>query len=260
MKDIAKLGLALLFGVSTSLVQPDYLQAEEPKSQAVGNYEDEIYDPFEGLNRGIFWFNDQFDIYLLEPVAQGYDWIMPNRVQTSIGNFFNNLRYPAYLLSDVVQLKFSQVAHHTGRFVLNSVLGIGGLFDVATDMGLEEHEEDFGIALAYHDIPPGPYIVLPLIGPSNVRDALGRAVDTVVSPFFHLGTMFNMDSGDAFAVGLGAKSLDVVDQRANLFDAVEAAKESSLDYYLFMQSAFYQYRRGLLYDGAPPGEEEEPFE
>lgn len=235
-------------------------QRSEKKPAKISNYEDEVYDPLEGMNRGFFWFNDKFDIYLLEPVARGYDWLLPDRVQDSVGNFFNNLRYPSYFVSDIVQLKFAQAAEHTGRFLLNSTLGVLGLFDVASDMGLAEDEEDFGLALAYHGVPPGPYLVIPFVGPSNLRDGIGRIVDTALNPLFYLGTVAKLKERDAWAVELGAKALDVIDQRADLFEAVEAAKESSLDYYLFIQSAYYQHRRGLLYDGAPPEEEEMGFE
>ena len=216
--------------------------------------EEEISDPIEPVNRGIFWFNDKLDVYVLEPVAQGYSDTVPDGIQRGVHNFFLNLRYPRYLVSDVVQLKFTQAAEHTGRFLLNSTLGIAGLFDVAAEVGLEDHNEDFGIALAYHGVPAGPYLVLPLLGPSNLRDTVGTVVDTFLDPLSLL-YYSSLDDAVVLPIDLGLRTIRVIDQRAGLLDAVEAAKESSVDYYLFIQSAYYQHREGVLYDGNPPEEE-----
>jgi phospholipid-binding lipoprotein MlaA len=208
--------------------------------------EQEAPDPIQGVNRGIFWFNDRFDVYLAEPVARGYDKVMPNRAQNCVDNFFRNLRYPAFLFSDLVQLKFVQAASDTGRFLLNTTAGVAGLFDVAQEVGLERHRQDFGVALGYWGAGPGPYLVLPLLGPSNLRDTVGLAVDMVLDPVFWIGWATDMSSGEAWAVGTGVKSLHFINVRAGLLEAIESAKESSLDYYLFMQSAYGQYRDGLI--------------
>ncbi|MCO6430344.1 MAG: VacJ family lipoprotein [Deltaproteobacteria bacterium] len=218
----------------------------------------DVWDPIEPVNRGIFWFNDQFDIYILEPVARGYDDVVPDPIQEGIGNFFENLRYPRYLVSDVVQLKFTQAAEHTGRFIINSTIGLLGFIDVAKHVGLEQHSEDFGLALAYYDVPPGPYLVIPILGPSNLRDGVGKVVDSFLDPIGAL-TYTDVDDDVAIPVIIGAKIIEAIDTRADLLEAVETAKESSIDYYLFTQGAYYQYRRGLLYDGDPPDEEEDDF-
>ena len=210
--------------------------------------EDEIWDPIEDTNRSLFDFNNFFDRNLLEPVAKGYKWATPEFARTGIGNFFRNLGYPSYLVSDLVQVKFGQVGLHTGRFLINTTIGIFGLIDVAKHFGLEHHEEDFGVALAYQGVPPGPYIMLPFWGPSNLRDFTGRIVDLVLDPFYWVPYMDVSDSAK-FWVPVGATVTRAVHQRANLLDAVDAAKESSLDYYLFVQSAYYQYREGLVNDG-----------
>lgn len=215
----------------------------------------DIYDPWEGMNRGIFSFNDTLDVYVLEPVASGYDWVLPEYAQGRVVNFFENLSYPKYLVSDLVQLKLSQAASHTGRFLINSTVGLLGLFDVATDMGLPKHVEDFGIALAYHGVPPGPYFVIPFWGPSTVRDAVGRLVDGFLNPaslIFYTG----IDSDVAAPASIGMTALDIVQTRADLLDALKSAKEGSVDYYLFLQSSYMQYRKGLLYDGVVPDEED----
>ena len=232
----------LLFGflVSVALVFPCFAWAQE-----------EVHDPLEKMNRGIFWFNDKADVYVFEPIAKGYDYITPNRVQHSVTNFFHNLRYPRYLVSDLVQFKFSQALEHTGRFLVNSTAGGLGLFDVASDMGLPENEEDFGLALAHHGVGPGAYVVLPVLGPSNVRDTVGTVVDFFLDPFVIFG-FTNVRAGIQDPIIYGAYGLKLVNTRAELLDAVDTAKSSSLDYYLFVQGAYYQHRWGLRWKGNPP--------
>jgi phospholipid-binding lipoprotein MlaA len=222
--------------------------------------EGEVSDPIEGFNRGVFWVNDQLDIFVLEPVARGYDHVTPEFVQTGVGNFFENLGYPKYFVSDLVQLKFEEAAQHTGRFVVNTILGLGGLFDVATGFGLPAEREDFGIALAYHDVPAGPYLVLPILGPSNLRDGFGKIVDYFLDPITIFGRTSQASTNTKLAITTGARTLDLVDTRAGLLDAIKTAKESSVDYYLFVQGAYYQHRRGILYDGNPPEEAEENWD
>jgi phospholipid-binding lipoprotein MlaA len=216
---------------------------------------EEPYDPIEPVNRGIFWFNDELDVYVFEPIAQLYKNNMPDVVQTGIGNFFRNLRYPSYLVSDVIQGKFSQAVDHTGRFVVNSTVGIVGLIDVAEDLGLPDHEEDFAIALAYHGVPAGPYLVIPFLGPSNVRDGIGLIVDGFLNPISWIGYT-NASNSAKIAVTSTAVGVNFIHTRAGLIQAIEAAKESSVDYYLFLQGAYYQHRQGLLTDGADVDENE----
>ncbi|MDC0358726.1 VacJ family lipoprotein [Oligoflexia bacterium] len=209
---------------------------------------EEAWDPIEPVNRGIFWFNDKADVYVIEPVARGYDFIIPDVVQDGIGNVFANLSYPSQFLSDVLQLKFDQMLSHTGRFLINSTVGLAGFFDVAQHVGLEEHKEDFASALAYHGIPAGPYIVLPFIGPSNVRDGIGLLVDAFLDPAYWIAYGTASDK-DAFLISSGVTVTKFIDTRVGLFEAIETAKEASLDYYLFIQSAYYQHRTGLVNDG-----------
>ena len=215
---------------------------------------EDVYDPIEPVNRGIFWFNNKFDYYLLEPVSRGYNYVTPDVVQQGVGNFFTNLKYPVYLFSDLLQGKFSTALTHTGRFLVNSTVGLAGTVDVAKHMGMENQEEDFGQALGYYGVPPGPYIVLPIFGPSNLRDVFGLAVDSLLDPIYWVGPATNMNSNDALALSFGTKSLYAVDKRAGLAEAIDAAKEASVDYYYFMQGAYTQYRRGQIYDGNPPVE------
>lgn len=219
-----------------------------------------VQDPLEGMNRKIFWFNDKLDTYALEPIAKGYDKALPKPVETSIRNFFSNLRSPVHIVSGLLQGKFSQAAEVTGRFLVNSTLGGIGLFDVATDMGLKGSEDDIGVALGYNGVPEGPYLVLPFLGPSNVRDAVGRIGNLILDPLFfvaHIGPSSSTEN----IVLTSLYGLDVVDTRASLLEAIKTGKESSLDYYLFAQGAYHQYRQGLIYDGNAPdeGEIEEDF-
>ena len=209
---------------------------------------EEPYDPIEPVNRAIFDFNDTVDIYLLEPVGRAYRDNVPDAVQTGVGNFFENLRYPSYLVSDIFQGKFEQALDHTGRFLINTTLGIGGLIDFAAEWGLPVHDEDFGITLAYHGVPAGPYLVLPILGPSSVRDGVGRIVDGFLDPIGWVGYS-SLSAGTKAAIIAGSLGVKLVHTRAGLLQAVETAKESSVDYYLFVQGAYYQHRHGVLTDG-----------
>jgi phospholipid-binding lipoprotein MlaA len=209
---------------------------------------EEPYDPIEPVNRAIFDFNDTVDVYVLEPVAKAYRNNLPDFMQTGIGNFFSNLRYPSYLVSDIIQGKFDQVLDHTGRFLINSTIGVLGFIDVAEDWGLPDHREDFGIGLAYHGVPHGPYLVVPFIGPSSVRDGFGLIVDGFLDPIGWVGYS-SLSAGTKVAIAATTLGVKVVHTRAGLLQAIEAAKESSVDYYLFAQGAYYQYRHGLVTDG-----------
>jgi phospholipid-binding lipoprotein MlaA len=209
---------------------------------------EEPYDPAEPVNRFIFDVNDTLDIHVMEPIARAYKNNVPDPVQIGIKNFFLNLRYPSYLVSDIIQGKFEQALDHTGRFLINSTIGVLGFIDFAKDYGLPDHEEDFGIALMHHGVPAGPYIVLPLLGPSNVRDGVGRIVDAFLDPSGWIGYS-SLSVGTKLVIAGTLFGVKAVHTRAGLLQAIEAGKESSVDYYLFAQGAYYQYRQGVLTDG-----------
>ena len=208
--------------------------------------QEEIRDPLETMNRGIFWFNDKFDVYLGEPVARAYDAALPRPVKKGVSNFFSNIAYPKYLVGDLISLKFGQALRHTGRFLVNTTAGIGGFIDVAKEMGLEHEPQDIGLALAADGVPPGPYIVLPFLGPSTLRDAFGTGSAVFLQPWFWVSESGDMGYYTRRVLSFSLVGLEYTDTRARLLEAVKAAKDSSLDYYLFMQSAYYQYRDGLL--------------
>jgi phospholipid-binding lipoprotein MlaA len=181
--------------------------------------------------------------------------VLPQVVEDGIGNIFENILVPQYLLNDALQFKPKQMGLHIGRFLINSTLGLAGFFDVATEMGLERHSEDFGGTLGYYGLDGGPYIVLPLLGPSNVRDVIGQVADGIVDPVTITSYTHAFNSDDDFLINLGYRALFIIDKRSSLLEAVDTGKGASLDYYLFVQSAYYQYRRGVIYDGKIPGED-----
>lgn len=218
---------------------------------------EETYDPIEGFNRKIFWFNEKADEYVLGPIARGYIEYIPQDARTSVKHFFSNLKTPIYLGSSLLQLKFTQAGTHLGRFAINSTIGVLGLFDAATDLGLKHEEEDIGIAFGYWGIPEGPYLVLPFLGPSNLRDFVGYAGDWALDPLNMTAVYSSVPNHPTEEITLGLSATRVISTRAGLEEAIKSGKESSVDYYLFLREAYTQYRKGLIYDGLPPEEDEE---
>lgn len=201
-------------------------------------------DPLIGVNRAIYRFNDRFDRWLLKPVAQGYDRIMPNAVQDAISRFFANLQGPTVIINDALQGKFKQSAADTGRFVVNSTIGLLGLFDVAQHMGLAPHDEDFGQTLGVWGVGSGPYFVWPILGPKDARDSLGFVVNVLTNPVTYLRKPAARWS--LWAVGL-------IDARANLLGASSILEQAAGDdEYLFLREAYRQRREHQIYDGKPP--------
>jgi len=217
------------------------------------------WDPIEPVNRGVFWVNDKFDTYLIEPASKGYDYITPEFLQRRVSNFFSNLKGPANVLNSLLQLKPEVASQQFGRFFINTTVGVAGLFDVAGEWGLKPHSEGLGETLAVYGIPAGPYLVLPLLGPSNVRDGVGLLGDAVADPSFYAGNLASTNSGE-WGIEIGLRTLQVLQTRTDLKDAINASKESSVDRYLFVQSAYYQFRHGRIYDGKGGSSDEQPGE
>ena len=211
-------------------------------------------DPFEGYNRAMFTFNDKLDQYILKPVAKGYDFIMPSPVQKGVSNFFSNLDDVIVLANDLFQLKFSRAASDTGRILINSTLGLFGLIDWASDLGLEKHNEDFGQTLGYWGAPAGPYFVLPFLGPSTIRDASGLAVDTAqLDPIYNeLNEGLPAPRRDNETAIWGLTITKAIDTRTQLLKAGNILEEAALDRYIFIREAYMQRRQNLIYDGSPP--------
>lgn len=200
------------------------------------------YDPWEGLNRDIYAVNQVFDDYLLRPVAKGYDTVLPQFVQTGIGNFFDNLRSPRSALNNFLQGKPVKGFEDIGRFVFNTTLGVGGLFDVASRGGLEENYEDIGQTLAVWGVPRGPYIVLPFFGPSSLRDTPVRPVGLFLDP---VALYDNTSVRDKLVV------LRIIALRDRLLDADEFLKDAE-DKYIRVRESYLQNREFEIYDGNPP--------
>jgi len=215
-------------------------------------------DPFESYNRAMFKFNDKVDQYVLKPVAKGYVYVTPSPVQKGISNFFSNLNDVTIMFNDLLQLKVKQFFSDTGRFVVNSTIGLLGFVDVATEIGLEKHNEDFGQTLGYWGVPDGPYFVLPFLGSSTIRDTGGLSVDTTyfdpinkeVEQSFPPNSR---ETGTAWTL----RSLQVIDTRASLLKAEKIVNEAALDRYIFIREAYLQRRKNLVYDGKPPQEKPE---
>jgi phospholipid-binding lipoprotein MlaA len=201
-------------------------------------------DPLESLNRGIFTFNDQVDAWLLRPVAKGYDRITPDPVQRSIGNVFTNLATPGVALNQLLQGKPKRSLEDFTRFLVNSTVGVGGLFDVARANGLPRHEEDFGQTFAVWGLGRGPFLMLPFRGPADTGHALGMVLDAFTNPLMLVSP--RRDQGAAVAV-------NVIDIRAGLLSSESLV---SGDRYLFFRDAYQQRREYLIVDGQV---EDDPF-
>lgn len=205
-------------------------------------------DPLERVNRGIYAFNMTADEYVLEPVTRGYVRVVPRPVRRGIGNFLSNLSYPLVIANDLLQLKFTQAARDTGRFLMNTTLGIGGLFDPASDVGLTKHNEDFGQTLGYWGVGEGWYLMLPLLGPSSNRDLVGFVVDSYGNPINHV----DFEHRDEVRIGLIV--LDALDTRAQLLGTEQLLRDQ-FDPYVFLRTAYLERRLNLVHDGNPPVEE-----
>ncbi|WP_367154971.1 VacJ family lipoprotein [Methylomonas sp. HYX-M1] len=191
-------------------------------------------DPYEGFNRSMYGFNMGLDKYFLKPISDGYRFVTPDFMQTGVTNFFNNLKGINVVLNDVLQGKFSQSASDLGRFTTNSTIGMLGLFDVASDLGFQQNVEDFGQTLAVWGVDQGPYLVLPVLGPTTLRDGGAIIVDKAANP----GT---------YVPGTGI--IEGINERANAEGALNFIDEAALDPYVFTRESFLQYRKHLINDG-----------
>ncbi|MGZ5125682.1 MAG: MlaA family lipoprotein [Burkholderiales bacterium] len=204
-------------------------------------------DPFEPVNRGIYQFNEGVDKAILKPVAQAYRAVLPQFVRSSVSNFFSNINDVVVALNNLLQGKFTTAYSDFGRIAINTTLGLGGLFDVASEAGIEKHEEDFGQTLGWWGIEDGPFLMLPLFGPSTVRDGVGRFVDykTDLVTYVYPYNVRNILWGTR-----------LVNRRSELLDASTVLQTAALDPYEFVRDAYLQRRRNLIYDGAPPPDKE----
>lgn len=200
-------------------------------------------DPLEPMNRTIYQFNEKVDDAVLKPVARGYRDTLPQPVRTGVANFFSNIDDVVVLFNDVLQFKLEHAVTDLNRVVWNSTLGIAGLFDVASKLGMEKRNEDFGQTLGYWGVGNGPYLVLPFLGPSTLRDTTGRIVDAQVDP---LTQHHPVDERNV------STAVKFIDGRARLLSAEKVLDEAALDPYVFMRDAWLQRRHSLVHDGNPP--------
>jgi phospholipid-binding lipoprotein MlaA len=246
--------VAILLPSLSALADDEATTGTGWQGEAIGSDvgdEELVWDPFERVNRPIFAFNMYLDDWILEPVATAWDWVLPRRVELSIHHFFQNLLMPVRIGNDLLQLKLIAALDDVGRLIVNSSVGIAGLFDVATAGGIPQHNEDFGQTLGHWGVPAGPYLMLPVLGPSNPRDTTGLVVDSfgAVQSFFI-----------SFWILAGAAVVDTVNDRALTLETFRAEKESAFDLYAAVRSGYTQFRENQVRDRRDKAEAEEDEE
>ena len=200
-------------------------------------------DPFESFNRGVYRFNDTLDRAVAKPVAKGYDKVMPDTAKMMVTNFFSNLNDVIVTANDLLQFKLKQGFSDGMRVLVNSTLGIGGLVDVAS-MQLPKHNEDFGQTLGYWGVKSGPYLMLPVLGPSSFRDGIGLYVDGITSPIYRDVPKIRTRNQLYLT--------EMINQRQQLLSDEKVMEGAMLDRYAFIRDAYLQRRQNLVYDGNPP--------
>lgn len=207
------------------------------------NQVDQAYnDPFEGVNRAVLEFNLESDRVILKPIAKTYSKVVPGPIRSGINNFFSNLWEPMTIVNDLLQGKLDHAAQDTMRFLVNSTIGVFGILDVATEMDMPRRKEDFGQTLAVWGVPSGPYLVLPFLGPSNLRDTAG-----LVPQWVYADALIYLDSPESYY----AVAARLVDGRSTLLGADDIL-DLQPDKYLFLREAYQQNRNNLIHDGNPP--------
>jgi len=198
-----------------------------------------VNDPWEGMNRKVFAFNEKLDIWILRPVAVGWDFVVPDALQTGVRNVFANARTPVDFVNCLLQGKPVQAGKVLGRFLLNTAFGWGGLFDPAREAGLVPANEDFGQTLGVWGVPSGPFLMLPLLGPSSPRGAVGLVADsaTLVHPYFITWYIWS-----------AVASVNVVNARAHYIEEIDENRKTALDFYSFQRNAYVSYRENLIND------------
>lgn len=192
-------------------------------------------DPYEGFNRAMYGFNEKVDTYVADPITTAYKWVFPQFIQTGVSNFYTNLKGISVVLNDFLQGKFKQGGIDTGRFLLNSTVGLAGIIDVATYAGIEQNEEDFGQTLAVWGVPTGSYLVLPFLGPTTARGIPGGVVDAIANPVTY--------------APWGFAAVGALNRRANAEGSLKFIDEAALDPYVFTRESYLQWREHLATDG-----------
>jgi phospholipid-binding lipoprotein MlaA len=214
---------------------------------AIGAARAQVYDPLEPMNRVIFNVNDALDRNVVRPVAQAYVNVVPRLVRTGVSNVFGNVSDAFSAINNLLQGKKEPFGSDLGRVLVNSTFGLGGIFDIASEANVEKYNEDFGQTLGWWGLGNGPYLVLPILGPSNVRDATGLVANWLIDPVNQVTPAVNQYE----LIGLRA-----LDTRAGLLGTDELVQGAALDKYTFTRSAYTQRRRSLVYDGKPPKDDD----
>ena len=207
----------------------------------------QVYDPLEPVNRVIFTVNDTLDRAIVRPVTQVYVNVVPRLVRNGVSNVFGNINDAFSAINNLLQGKREALGTDMGRVLVNSTFGLGGIFDIASEGNIEKHDEDFGQTLGYWGVGPGPYLVLPILGPSNVRDTAGLIVQSYLDPVNQVTPPENQWELIA---------LRALDTRARLLGTEDLVQGAALDKYTFIRSAYTQRRRSQVYDGKPPKDDD----
>lgn len=223
-------------------------------------------DPLEPMNRAFFSFNESLDAWVLEPLATAWDFVLPDFALTGLENFFSHLNMPVVLANDLLQGKPVAVLEDLARITHNTVFGLGGFIDVATRVGIPENDEDFGQTLGTWGVPPGPYLMVPILGPYTLRDGVGEIVDTTAtgflySPVWQSAETLNLNDGELWGISIGLKAVELLNLRAIYDEELEESRRDAFDYYVFVRNAYLQSRRAKVADqvDSPVVDEEELY-
>lgn len=209
-------------------------------------------DPLEKMNRGIFAFNEGLDRYALEPIATAWDFVIPGFAQEGIQNFYHNLEMPIIVANDILQAKPMAVVEDVARFFFNTTLGLAGFVDVASRVGIPDNDEDFGQTLGYWGVPPGPYLVVPILGPYTLRDGFGEIVDTTAAAYAYMNLFWSdvvgLNEYEMTGASVGSYAFRLVNLRAIYLEEIENSRKDAFDYYAFVRNAYLQNRQARVLD------------
>ncbi|MBY0398810.1 VacJ family lipoprotein, partial [Myxococcota bacterium] len=209
-------------------------------------------DPLEKMNRKIFAFNEGLDRHALEPVAKAYDFVVPGFVQNGVRNFYHNLEMPIVIANEILQAKPVRVVEDVARLFFNTTLGIGGFIDVASRVGIPDNDEDFGQTLGYWGVPPGPYLVFPIVGPYTLRDGLAEIADTTAAAYAYMNPFWfdvvGLSTWETTGASIGSYTFRMLNLRAIYLEEIAGSRKDAFDYYAFVRNAYLSNRQARVLD------------